>query len=115
MLIKAPQMVQNPLGCHRTNYPVFIRKTVQMAENRKKQINPDHKQILLKISRALKEIRYSEGLRQNELSEFGLSRRQIQRGESGCNLSLVKLLTLLDGYNYTLTNFGELIEGDHNP
>jgi len=86
-----------------------------MVQNRKKHINPNHELLLSRISIALKEIRYSEGLRQNELSEFGLSRRQIQRGESGCNLSLVKLLTLLDGYNYTLTNFGELIEGDHNP
>jgi len=86
-----------------------------MAQNRKKQINPNHKLLLSKISMALREIRYSEGLNQNERTEWGISRRQIQRGESGCNLSLVGLFTLLDGFDYKLTEFWELIEEDAVP
>jgi len=86
-----------------------------MAQNRKKHLNPNHKLLLSRISGALREIRYSEGLNQNELTEWGLSRRQIQRGESGCNISLVGLFTLLDGYNYNLSEFLELIEDDAVP
>jgi len=86
-----------------------------MVQNRKKHINPNHELLLSRISIALREIRYSEGLNQNELTEWGLSRRQIQRGESGCNISLVGLFTLLDGFNYNLTEFLELIEGNTLP
>lgn len=59
------------------------------------------------IGNALREIRFSEGRNQDEYVEYGTSRRQIQRGEHGHNLTLTSLFVLLDCYEYTLQNFFE--------
>lgn len=62
------------------------------------------------IGRTLKEIRFSEGRNQDEYVEYGATRRQIQRGEHGFNLTLSSLFNLLDCYGYTLQEFFEDME-----
>lgn len=73
-----------------------------------KESNTDYR--LKNIANTLKEIRFSEGKNQDELTEWGASRRQIQRGEQGFNLTLASLFNLLDCYGYTLHEFFEGIE-----
>lgn len=62
------------------------------------------------ISKMLKEIRFSEGRNQDDYAEYGATRRQIQRGEHGLNLTLTSLFNLLDCYGYTLREFFEDME-----
>lgn len=62
------------------------------------------------IANSLREIRFSEGRLQGELYEWGATRRQIQRGEHGSNLTLVSLFNLLDCYGYTLHEFFQDME-----
>jgi hypothetical protein len=69
-----------------------------------------HGQRLKAISRSLREIRFSEGRNQDEFSEWGASRRQIQRGEQVFNLTLTSLFNLLDCYGYRLDEFFEGME-----
>jgi hypothetical protein len=79
-----------------------------MNQTRKRNISPHHQKRLEKIGIMLREMRFSEGLNQNEFTENGLTRRQIQRGEHACNISLLKLFTILDCYEgYTLSDFFE--------
>jgi transcriptional regulator with XRE-family HTH domain len=68
-------------------------------------IPPHHLKRLHKIGMMLREIRLSEGYSQTDLLDFGVTRRQIQRRESGSNLSLVSLFKLLDAYGYHLNEF----------
>jgi|WetSurMetagenome_2_1015567.scaffolds.fasta_scaffold460086_1 transcriptional regulator with XRE-family HTH domain len=72
-----------------------------------KKIANHHQKRLDYISAMLREIRFSEGKNQSDFAEDGVSRRQIQRVESGCNISLVRLFAVLDCYNYTLSDFFE--------
>lgn len=65
---------------------------------------------LRKIANTLKEMRFSEGKNQDELSDWGATRRQIQRGEQGNNLTLTSLFNLLDCYGYRLDEFFEGME-----
>jgi transcriptional regulator with XRE-family HTH domain len=65
---------------------------------------------LRKIANTLKEMRFSEGRNQDELSDWGATRRQIQRGEQGFNLTLASLFNLLDCYGYRLDEFFEGME-----
>jgi transcriptional regulator with XRE-family HTH domain len=81
-----------------------------MNQTRKNKISPYHQKRLEKIGLMLREMRFSEGLNQNEFIDFGVSRRQIQRGEYSCNISLVGLFKLLDVYGYRLDEFFEDIE-----
>jgi hypothetical protein len=82
-----------------------------MKQTRKNKISPYHQKRLEKIGLMLREMRFSEGLNQNEFIDQGVSRRQIQRGEYGFNISLVRLFTILDCYDgYTLSNFFEGME-----
>lgn len=53
---------------------------------------------------ALREMRLNDGRRQIDYQEDGVSRRQIQRAETGNNISLKKLLLILDCYGYTLSD-----------
>jgi hypothetical protein len=64
-------------------------------------------QRLQTIGRMLREIRFSDGRNQDEYGEYGATRRQIQRGEHGFNLTLTSLFNLLDCYGYTLQDFFE--------
>ena len=75
-----------------------------------KEISNQHRRRLQQISDMLREIRLSQGLQQNDLHEFGLSRRQIQEGEYSKNISLVKLFALIDCYNYTIEELFQGIE-----
>ncbi|MGA2408271.1 MAG: hypothetical protein ABSF81_16180 [Bacteroidales bacterium] len=81
-----------------------------MNQTRKNNILPLHEKRLQRISIMLKEMRYSEGKNQDGFADNGVSRRQIQRGEYSCNISLVGLFKLLDVYGYRLDEFFEGIE-----
>ena len=82
-----------------------------MKKTSKSKISPLHQRRLDYIAQMLKEMRFSEGKKQDEFIVYGVSRRQIQRGESGSNISLVRLFTLIDCYDgYTLSDFFEGME-----
>lgn len=74
------------------------------------ETNISNGQRLEAIGKMLKEIRFSEGRNQDEFEEWGASRRQIQRGEHGLNLTLTSLFNLLDCYGYSLQDFFEDLE-----
>jgi len=74
-----------------------------MEGSHESNIRTNHR--LKTIANLLREIRFSEGRLQNELADWGATRRQIQRGEHGSNLTLVTLFNLLDCYGYTLSEF----------
>jgi hypothetical protein len=76
-----------------------------MSQTRKKKTLPHQDKRLERIGIMLKEMRFSEGKNQNGFLELGVSRRQIQRGEYGSNLSLIGLFTLLDCYGYRIDEF----------
>lgn len=79
-----------------------------MNQPPKRKILPHHQKRLENIAQMLKEMRFSEGKNQDEFIDQGVSRRKIQRGEYGFNISLVRLFTILDCYDgYTLSNFFE--------
>ena len=82
-----------------------------MNQKKKKVILPLHKKRLAYIATMLTEMRLSDGRIQSDFAEFGISRRQIQRGEElGSNLSLISLFKLLDIYGYRLDEFFEGME-----
>ncbi len=74
------------------------------------EIRNSDRQRLEAIGKTLKEMRFSEGRNQDELEEYGATRRQIQRGEHGLNLTLTSLFNLLDCFGYTLQEFFEDLE-----
>jgi len=79
-----------------------------MNQTKKKVVPPHHMQRLNQIAQMLKEMRFADGKLQNGYEDLGVSRRQIQRGEHGCNISLLRLFTILDCYDgYTLSDFFE--------
>ncbi len=75
-----------------------------------KKISNQNQKRLQQISGMLREMRFAEGLCQNELADQGISRRQIQHGEHCNNLTLLKLFTLIDLYGYSLSELFEDIE-----
>jgi len=74
------------------------------------ETNSRTQQRLATIANLLREIRFSEGKLQDELYDWGATRRQIQKGEHGSNLTLVTLFNLLDCYGYTLSEFFHDVE-----
>ena len=66
-----------------------------------------HHKRLEKIAGMLREMRFSEGKCQYELT---VSRRAVQRAEYGNNLTLVKLFELIDCYGYSLDEFFQGME-----
>jgi transcriptional regulator with XRE-family HTH domain len=74
---------------------------------KKNNIPPHHLKRLEKIGMMLKEMRFSEGLNQDGFVDIGVTRRQVQRGECGSNLSLISLYKILDVYGYSLDEFFE--------
>lgn len=56
------------------------------------------------IGTALREMRLNDGKRQIDYLDEGVSRRQIQRAETGKNITLKKLLFILDCYGYNLSD-----------
>lgn len=75
--------------------------------NKNGTIQEKHLQQLRNISQVLKNMRFVDGKTQKGYEDVGLSRRQIQHVESGSNVSLIKLITVLDIYGYCL---GDLID-----
>lgn len=79
--------------------------------NRSNQkIQPQNQKRLEIIGQMLKEIRFSEGRNQDEYTDFGVTRRQIQKGEYNSNLTLNSLFTLLDCFGYRLDEFFQGME-----
>lgn len=78
-----------------------------MSKTQKRKITPRQQQRLEKIGLMLKEMRFADGKFQDEYQEYAVTRRQIQRGEYGCNISLLGLFKLLDCYGYSLDEFFE--------
>jgi len=76
----------------------------------KKKISSQHQKRLQQISDMLREIRFSEGLNQTDLIDYGISRRQVQRVEHSNNLTLLGLFRILDFYEYNLNEFFADIE-----
>ena len=82
-----------------------------MKKTGKSKMLPHHQRLLDYIAQMLKEFRLSEGKRQNDYIDVGVSRRQIQRGESGSNTTLLRLFTLIDCYDgYTLSDVFDGLE-----
>ena len=81
-----------------------------MSRINSRSIPKRHEKRLEMISRMFRELRFSEGLCQDEYADHGISRRQIQRAEHCNNLTLLKLFTLIDIYGYSLHEFFEDIE-----
>lgn len=82
-----------------------------MNQKTKTVIPQHHQKRLDYIGTMLREMRFSEGKNQDGFTDIGVSRRQIQRAEYGCNISLQKLFTILDCYEgYTLSDFFEDME-----
>lgn len=75
-----------------------------MHQNTKK-IQPHNQRRLEIIGQMLKEIRFSEGRNQDEYIDFGVTRRKIQSGEYGSNMTLNSLFVLLDCFSYSLDDF----------
>ena len=72
---------------------------------------PSHnRRRLQQIGEMLRQMRLIEGKYQDEFAAYGISRRQIQRGEYGNNLSLVGLFNLIDCYGYRLDEFFQGME-----
>ena len=86
---------------------VFIIKRIM---KHKTQIIPQHKKRLETLGSLLRELRFAEGKNQDEFIQYGISRRQVQRGEYAVNMSLVSLFRLLDCYGYRLHEFFEGME-----
>ncbi len=79
-----------------------------IKQTTKKEISNQKR--LQQISEMLREIRFSEGLNQNDLMDYGISRRQVQRVEYSNNLTLLGLFRILDFYGYSPSEFFALIE-----
>jgi predicted transcriptional regulator len=79
-----------------------------MKKTNKKNILPLHQKRLKLTASMLREMRFSESKNQDGFIDYGVSRRQVQRGEKGCNISLITLFKLIDVYGYRL---GEFFEG----
>ncbi len=77
--------------------------------NEKGTVPEKHLQQLKNISQALKNMRFVEGKTQKGYEDVGLTRRQIQHVESGSNVSLLKLITVLDVYGYCFRDLIEII------
>jgi hypothetical protein len=69
---------------------------------RQHNVSDYHRKRLEAISMLLKEMRLADGKNQDGYIDDGLTRRQIQTSESGRNMTLIKLFSLLDCYGYTL-------------
>ena len=65
-----------------------------------KPIQDQHQKQLETISTYLRELRFSEGLTQTELSQqINLHRNSIQRAEGGKNITLLSIFELADAFN----------------
>lgn len=65
-------------------------------------LTSEQQTIFVKLGILLKEIRLSEGKRQSDYSDYGISRSLIQRVEAGQNITLKNFLSLLETYGYNL-------------
>jgi len=76
-----------------------------------KPIQDQHQKQLEAISTYLRELRFSEGLTQTELSEqVKLHRNTIQRAENGGNITLLTIFELADALDISPTELFSIIE-----
>ena len=87
---------------------IYLKSHIVKQTRKKNDIPFHHQRRMEKIGTMLREMRFAEGLNQDEF--IGVSRKQIQRGEYGSNLSLISLYKLLDAYGYRLDEFFEGME-----
>jgi len=73
-----------------------------IMNNKRKERKPQFENEIKFVGIALRQMRLNEGKRQIDFQEEGVSRRQIQRAETGNNISLKKLIFMLHSYGYTL-------------
>lgn len=82
----------------------YLSKKNVMNQQQKHSYPPQHQKRLDRLAIALKEMRFSEGRKQDSFVDEGITRRKIQRAEYGNNMTLVSLFSLLDCYGYTLSD-----------
>lgn len=81
-----------------------------MNQKKNNKYEQAHRNKLRAVGDMLREMRFAEGLRQADFIDYDLSRRQIQRGEYGSNLTLVQLFKILECFDYSVHEFFEAIE-----
>ena len=65
-----------------------------------------HAQRLATISLMLRELRFNYGLTQEQFAQqINKPRNSVSRAENSCNLTLLSLFVLLDGYEISLDEF----------
>jgi hypothetical protein len=81
-----------------------------MTMKKRIQISTLNQQRLEYISTLLHEIRLAQGKNQDGFRDFGLSRRQIQRGEYSNNLTILSIFNLIDSFGYRVDEFFQGME-----
>jgi len=75
------------------------------------KITPEHKKRLEQISSYLKELRLSEGLTQQHLSQTNeLNRNSISRMETAKNVTLVSVFKLADALGVSVKELFEVVD-----
>jgi len=75
------------------------------------KITPEHQKRLEQISSYLKELRLSEGLTQQHLSQtHGLKRNSISRAETAKNITLVSIFKLADALGVSIKELFEAVD-----
>ncbi len=81
-----------------------------MSKTKHEKIESHNKNRLITIGNMLREMRFSEGKNQDEFTEHHVSRRNIQHGEYGDNITLISLFNLIDCFGYRLDEFFDGME-----
>jgi transcriptional regulator with XRE-family HTH domain len=78
---------------------------------KRKEIPSEHQEALNAISTYIRELRFSEGLTQLELSQqINLHRNSIQRAEGGKNITLLTIFELADAFDISPTDIISIID-----
>ncbi len=75
-----------------------------MNQKPKRVVPPHHQERLENLAVLLKEMRFADGKKQDGYFDMGVTRRQIQRGEYACNISILRLFSILDCYGCDLSD-----------
>ena len=76
-----------------------------------KPISKHHQKRLIAISTYLRELRFAEGMTQEELSHnLNLHRNTIQRAESGQNITLISILELADALDISISELFQICD-----
>ena len=76
-----------------------------------KQIPKHHQKRLIAISTYLRELRFAEGMTQEELGHnLNLHRNTIQRAENGQNITLLSILELADALDINVSELFQICD-----